>query len=473
MRLLKPCVAVATALCSPIQRSDLHKMMSLSARITLSAALVLAIFIALTGVALDRAFHDSAQQARQDRLLGQVYLLIAAAEVAPDGALSVPATLSESKFNLPASGLYAYVLDSQGKTRWQSPSALGIKLPSLSSLKAGQKNFSSNKNQNGESFYIQGFGVRWEAQGKHYPFTFYVIENLSEFNAQMNRYRQSLWIWLGAMTVLLLATQAFILRWGLRPLRKVASELTSIESGKQARLEGAYPAEIKLLTDNLNTLLEHEREQQARYRNALADLAHSLKTPLAVIRAALAPAHPDQLDLTTLEDEVQRINRIVDYQLQRAATSGRSNLMAPVAIKPIVVKLIHSLNKVYHEKSVHADIQIDDDTLFFGDEGDLIEMLGNLLDNAYKWCKKSVQITAENNPAILIIRVEDDGNGIEADHLQRILERGIRADETVPGHGIGLAVVCDIVHTYKGNITISPSLLGGGAISIEFLSTVR
>lgn len=445
--------------------------MSLNARIILSAILVLTAFVALTGIALDRAFLESARQARQDRLQGQVYLLIAAAEVDSAGAVSMPATLSESRFNLPDSGLYAYVSGSRGEIAWKSASALNAKIPHPPFLRAGEKYFSEDKNTEGISFYAQGMGLRWETGGKYHPFTFYVVEDLTELNAQMSRYRQNLWGWLGAMAVLLLIIQAVVLRWGLRPLRRVATELASIKSGTQARLEGVYPAEIRLLTDNLNTLLEHERGQQTRYRNALADLAHSLKTPLAVIRAALSPAPAQPVDVSVLEGEVQRISRIVDYQLQRAATSGRSNLATPVAIKPVAERIIYSLNKVYHEKQVQADIRIDADARFVGDEGDLMEMLGNLLDNAYKWCVKSVRITAGNNAASLVISVEDDGPGVAADQAQNILQRGIRADQAVPGHGIGLAVVCDIVQAYQGNVTIGVSDLTGAAIGLTFPAT--
>jgi two-component system sensor histidine kinase PhoQ len=257
------------------------------------------------------------------------------------------------------------------------------------------------------------------------------------------------------------------LRWGLRPLRGVARELNAIESGRQEKLQGVYPKEIKRLTDNLNSLIQHERAQQVRYRNALGDLAHSLKTPLAVMRGALSG---DQSQLpATIEDQVARMDSIVAYQLQRAATSGMKNPMAtPIQILPIMEKIVAALNKVHHEKGVSTEISVPDSVTFPGDEGDLMELLGNLIDNAYKWCRQKVKISAVARDGRLIITIEDDGSGIEPSQAKTILQRGVRTDEAVPGHGIGLAIVRDIVEAYQGAIEAGRSSLGGAMIRVDF-----
>ena len=441
-------------------------MRSINARIVAAASAVLAVFIAATGLALERAFHDSARSARQERLLGQVYLLIAAAEVDAQGHVTMPATLSEARFGLPGSGLYGTITDGAGKPLWRSSSALGIELPPALAAGAGEQRFGQLGGGSGRAYFVSSLGVNWAAGSGHFPFTFSVTEDLAAFNAQLRLYRESLWGWLGGMALLLLAVQALVLRWSLRPLRRVARELSAIEAGRQQRVEGRYPREITRLTDNLNALLRRERAQQQRYRDALADLAHSLKTPLAVMRGALAGEA--QALPTTVDEQVLRMDRIVAYQLQRAATAGRPGaLAAPIPVRPVVERIIASLDKVYRDKRVTATAAVAAEIRFHGDEGDLTELLGNLIDNAYKWCAHDVRIGAQVREGRLAITVEDDGPGIEGAQARLILERGVRADQAVPGHGIGLAVVRDIVRSYEGEITIGASTLGGAALTLD------
>ncbi len=437
-------------------------MMSLNRRMILSASVVLAVFIVLTALALDRAFFDSARSARQERLLGQLYLLIAAAEVDGQGHISLPNTLSEARFSLPGSGLYAAIFDQNGKLLWRSASALNIAAPFQTKLAPGDKRFDTDAN-----YFVQSLGVKWAVGRQHFAFTFSVSEDRSEFDAQIRRYRQSLWGWLAALAGFLVLAQAGVLRWGLRPLRSVAGELNAIESGRQEILQGRYPEEIQRLTDNLNSLLEHEREQRLRYRNALADLAHSLKTPLAVMRGAMSG---DKAQLAkTVDEQVTRMDTIVAYQLQRASTTGMHKLFAtPIAILPLAEKIIGALHKVHADKPVHVDMALDRNFCLAGDAGDLMELLGNLLENAFKWCGKSIRIGAETRERFLVLTIEDDGPGIDPSQVDVVLQRGMRADEAVPGHGIGLAVVRDIVEAYQGKIEISRSRLGGAAISLVF-----
>ena len=436
--------------------------MSLNRRMILSASLVLAVFMVLTTLALDRAFFDSARAARQERLLGQLYLLIAAAEVDGQGHLHLPDSLSESRFSLPGSGLYAAVSNQSGTAAWRSPSVLNFNIPFQTHLPPGEKRFDA-----GADYFVQSLGVKWAVGGAHYLFTFSVGENRTELNAQIRRYRQSLWGWLAGLAVLLVLAQAAVLRWGLRPLRRVAGELNAIEAGQQENLHGRYPKEIQRLTDNLNSLLLHEREQRQRYRNALADLAHSLKTPLAVMRGALS-GEPSRLP-ATVEEQVVRMDGIVAYQLQRAATAGVHKLNAPpLAVLPHAEKIIAALQKVHRDKAVQVELALDDKLCLAIDEGDLLELLGNVLENAFKWCQQTIRVRAEAQGASIVLTVEDDGQGIDSSRLIDILQRGVRADEAVPGHGIGLAVVRDIVEAYQGQIEIGRSHWGGAAIRLVF-----
>jgi two-component system sensor histidine kinase PhoQ len=441
-------------------------MRSLNARITVGAAAVVAVFVALSAFALERAFRDSARGARQERLLAQVYLLMAAAEVDSGGRVSLADGPSEPRLDLPASGLYAQIVDGENNVVWRSRSALGVELPPVAALPAAQQRFGEFFAGDDNGYFVQSFGVRWRAGDQTHPLTFAVAEDLKPFRQQINLYRRSLWTWLGAMALLLLAAQWAILRWGLAPLRRVADELTRLEQGRQQQITGRYPTEVRRLTENLNDVLAHERAQQKRYRDALADLAHSLKTPLALIRAALQEAQSPASLARPLDEQVRRMDQIVAYHLQRAAASGRSVLAVPQVVRPVAERVARALAKVHSAKNVQAEVVVDAGLRFRGDEADLTEMLGNLLDNAFKWCRGKVRISAALSESTLALTVEDDGPGIAEADVEQLGRRGARADQSVPGHGIGLAVTRDIAEAYDGRIAIARSALGGAAVTL-------
>jgi len=436
-------------------------VISLRTRVSLAAALVLTVFVGLTALALERAFADSARSAMRERLFAQLYLVMAATEVDEAGRVQLPPRLGEPRLNLPGSGLYARIGSPGGETLWHSPSAVGLALPAPG-IENGGERFSRTP-FNGEAHFLAALAIEWETPAGPVPLLFSVTEDPAPFLTQMSRYRSNLWGWLGAMALLLLLALAAALAWGLRPLRTVAGEVRAIESGAQESLLRDYPAELRHLTDNINTLLHHERAQQARYRNALADLAHSLKTPLAVLRGMEWVGEDSQ----TLEEQVARMDNIVQYQLQRAATAGRSTLAGPLAVAPVAERLLASLQKVYRDKGLRLERALDPQAAFRGDEGDLMELLGNLLDNACKWAAHGVWLSASREGRTLLLGVEDDGPGIEPGQAERVLGRGVRLDENTPGHGIGLPMVRDIVEAYDGHLEIGRSGHGGARILIS------
>ncbi len=447
--------------------------LSLHARLLVAASLVLTAFLGLTGLSLDRAFRASAETAVHDRLQGYVYVLLAAADLGPNGVLQLPDALPDARFSTPASGLYAEVTANHGTMRWRSHSALGVTAPFPDDLAPGRWRFERIRTATGEPLFALGFGVSWEGGGGARDYTFAVAEDLSGFHAQIGRFRRSLWGWLAAAAAVLLAAQGAILHWGLAPLRRVTRDLAAMEDGRRDRLEGRYPRELRGLTENLNSLIAGERSQRARYRDALADLAHSLKTPLAVLRGALAePGRSAQELRGAVTDAAGRMNQIIDYQLQRAAASGRSTLMAPVDVARAAQRIAGSIAKVYRDKGVSWDARIAEGVCFYGDEEDLMELLGNLVDNAFKWCRGQVTIRAEAVPAGagrrpgLHLIVEDDGPGIAAEQRERVLQRGGRADPGASGQGIGLAVVADIVSAYGGRLDLRRAALGGTAVEV-------
>lgn len=431
---------------------------SLSGRLLLASLVLLPLFLGLTGLYLDRAHRLSVEAAQQERLQLQVLTLLAEAEY--ENTIWFPEKLLEARFNQTDSGLYA-VVSSAGQQLWSSPSALSQQLDvEMPQLATGQRYFV----RRGDLFQYS-YEVVWEtASGEEVPLLFTVLESAEPVMAEVSSYRRSLLLWLGGATLLLIACQALILAWGLRPLRELAADIKHIEAGNSDHLAGPYPRELQVVTDNLNTLLISEKQRRERVRNTLADLAHSLKTPLAVIRSAGAnqAGYPE-----LVAEQADRMEQIVSYQLQRAV-GGSHKLLQTVRLAPVLERLRSSLLKVYADKAVDIELLIEQQCMFRGDERDLLEILGNLMDNACKYGRRRVRVSAScNGNGHLLICVEDDGEGI-AQHLRReILQRGVRADTRPGGHGIGLAVAADIVATYQGKLEIGESRLGGALLRLS------
>lgn len=449
-------------------------MNSLSRRLLLAAGLVLIVFLGATGLILDKAFRESTEVAVKDRLQAYIYALLAAADVDKNSVMQMPDALPESRFSTPASGLYAQILDEYAEPIWRSDSFLGLQVSDVGITTPGEPVFSKLVSAGGHELYGLILTVAWETEQKKINrFAFQVLESTDRFNQQVARYRNNLWGWLVGLAVLLLFVQSSILRWGLSPLREIAKDLERVKKGDAESLKSDYPTEIKILTDSVNSYIEHERSQKDRYRNSLSDLAHSLKTPLAVVRSTIDGQNFPQETQNEINEQIDRMSQIVTHQLHRAGATGRSALSKSISLRTLVERLVKSLDKVYISRALRVDINIAAEVKFIGDEADLMEVLGNLLENAYKWAHGRIAVSAENKHGkesqntCLIIKIEDDGPGIPENRIQEILKRGVRADQTVPGNGIGLAVVQDILSVYKGKLQIESSHLGGACFSIQ------
>jgi len=437
---------------------------SLHARLLVSASVVMVGFLGLTGVTLDRAFRNSSEQAIRDRLLGQVYALLAAAQEDGAGGLRLPDLLPDPRFNQPDSGFYAGVIG-EGFA-WRSASITGG-LPRFERpQQPGQYSFQQFQRPDGEHLYSLSFGVAWELlDGNERLYTFSVAQGLGPFYREIGEFRRTLWLWLGGVVVVLLVVQTGVLAWGLKPLRKVARDLQRVEQGETEQLPGGYPREVEQLTANINSLIRHAQAREIRYRHAMDDLAHSLKTPLAVMQAA---AEADDAGLRqVLTEQSQRMSQIVTRQLGRATSSGRSHLARQVVVRALIERITAALRKVYRDKDVELELRVPADLRFQGDEGDLMEVLGNLLDNAWKYCAGRVRVycVVAEAPRRLEFSLEDDGEGVPEAAVRRVLERGVRVDQTRPGHGIGLATASEIVRLYGGDLTLRRSSLGGACVA--------
>ncbi|MFC5522134.1 ATP-binding protein [Polaromonas jejuensis] len=433
---------------------------SIRARLVIGAALVLVAFVAGAGLAVQRAHADSVRTARFAQLQSTVYLLLAGAELDAGGVLVMPAAFPEPRLSLPGSGLYANIVNVARREEWQSASTLGLSPPFQRSVAVGQWRYDTVSGA-GRAYLAVSYGVNWAGRTQAAPLVLSVLEDKAEFDREISVFARTLWTWLGGAALLLLLSQTVLLGWGLAPLRRVAHEIQRIESGEQAEVEGRYPTEIAALTDNLNTLIKQERVRQTRYKEALSFLAHSLKTPLAVLRTALNV--PAQLPATVTQ-QVARMDAIVQHQLGRAAASGAARFAPYLPLAPILNRIRESLGKVYADKGLAFTVECPPELNWRIDEGDAFEMLGNVMDNAAKWARHRIAVSVWHEADRLNIRVEDDGPGFS--DMQSILQLHVRADEQVPGHGVGLAVVNDLVASHEGELNLSRSDLGGARLDI-------
>jgi two-component system sensor histidine kinase PhoQ len=440
---------------------------SLRLRVLLGGAVVVALFAGLTGLAAERAFRDSVEEMSRERLLARIYMLMGAVEIDGAGALSMPVQLPEPRLALPASGSYAAVATAAGDTLWRSDSSVGLEIAYGSAPGPGAAPVDATAPGDDGILQTLSYPVFWELDdGAEQVFIFQAAESRAAVEGEVAAFRETLWRWLGGGAIALLVMQAGVLIWSLAPVQRVAEEVSDIESGRRSALGGGYPRELRRLTDGLNALIGGREARLRRYRNTLSDLAHSLKTPLAVLRATQGEASRE------VDEQLDRMQQTIDYHVQRAAMTGHNPLAAPVPVRPAAQRLIDSLQKIYHDKGLAIDCDIAAGVVFAGDPGDLAELLGNLGDNACKWSRSRVRFAAANEPGPgerrrLHLCVEDDGPGIPDELREAVLRRGVRADTRLPGQGIGLAVVRETVEQiYGGSVEIDVGELGGTRVRI-------
>jgi len=394
---------------------------SLRRRLLISATLLLLVFLGLTSVGLNRAFENSVISNAEDALRNQILLLIANVDVL-DNTLLVPEALSEPRLSQMDSTLFAQIYGPDQQVLWRSQSLLGESLPALSG-RLGQFDFFEKVERVEEpQIYAMTLGVEWETEQGDFPFTVQIAETTTGYSRRLVRYKRQVGLWLAVLGGSLMTLLLLLLGWALKPLIKVTKQVGEIEQGARRRFDEDYPLEVSRLTQNLNQLLNSEEKRITRHKEVLGNLAHSLKTPIAVLRGL---KYNEQVDAEATEQ-----------------LSSMQNII---------------------EKQLSCMVKIDDNMRFYGDQGDWMELAGNLLDNAFKWAHSKVVIEVSNRAMdqsashrlATVIRVSDDGRGIDDDLKATILQRGIRLDSQTPGHGLGLHIVKGIVEAYEGDIAIS------------------
>jgi two-component system sensor histidine kinase PhoQ len=442
---------------------------SLRGRVLVWASVALTCLFIMTIIGLDSAYRGTLDRSRAELLEAQLLGLIALAETDVEGRITLPQETINPQFGLANSGLFGVVWDSDGFPVWQSRSLVGREFPYVRTPEAGAQRYEMLDPDGLPPLELLVMGLDWEQDdGSYTPYTFGTAVSLDRYIAEQNDFRRNVIGWFIVVTITMIAVILGVLSWVLRPVRKLAREVRDIEAGRRVQLTQAQPTELIGLAANLNALIETERSRLARYRNTLDDLAHSLKTPLAAMRTLIDQGGSDSQHGRELSRELDRVDQRMSYQLQRARASGATGLgVKPVSVEALATDLCSTLDKVYMSKQVHCELDIDAGTQFVGDAGDLSEMLGNLIENAYKYCERGVQVAARWRGDKLEIVVEDDGPGIRPEQFVTLMQRGRRADESVDGQGIGLAVVSDTAALYDGTLEVAESEMGGARMLLR------
>ncbi|WP_289028444.1 ATP-binding protein [uncultured Paraglaciecola sp.] len=439
-------------------------MRSLSLRLRSFAAALLAllIFIPLTAVTLEKAFNSSLSQSMLEQLRVQSLTLISEFEMDDSGSHAVmPEQLYNDEFNIPGSGLYAFI-QFKSDILWQSLSTLNWQLePKFSSPQIGAESFIEDFTMQ-RNYFLYAYTAEFETSQGYQPISFYILQDKQTFNVEKEKFATTLWNWLGLIALLLLILLLVSLNAALLPISRLNKQIRQAESGQLKRIDQTYPPELEKLKSSINNLLDTEQQQRSRYKNSLSDLAHSLKTPLAVLSGT--QGLPPQAN-----EPINQINLQIQRQLKRAVAGSSSSFEQATPIKPVVDKLFNAMTKVYADKQLLLTQIIQPEEIgFYGDVTDLMEILGNVLDNACKAAKSQVKLSAFSSKNVLTFEVEDDGPGIPQNKREKLLERGTRLDSYKEGQGIGMAVVADLVAAYQGRLEIDKGKLGGAKLIFIF-----
>ncbi len=487
---------------------SLFRPNSLRFRLLASTALLVVIILPLTAFALTSYYRSAVEQTFDQRLKVHLDNLVVLAlrlgreidahdnsdqssssqesEKSPE--LKV-IELGEPRFKRPFSGWYWQIraLDTSPRSIIVSDSLLDHRITSPDDL--DDRDVAEEKIRRGyvvgpedqilryiEQILTAGGDDPGEA-GDRYAFT--VAITSSEIDKQVVRFRNMLVLALGVLGTGLVLTGFLQVRYGLAPLDVISRKLTAIRTGKADHLGGNFPVEIKPLQTELNALIRSNRDIVDRARTHVGNLAHALKTPLSVMSNEIDKVQEagerdaEQIaDLVaTIRKQTGLMNDLVRHHLDRARMAAQVGIIGnSTPIQPVMLSLARTLKKIYKHKGVQLHIDCPEDLLFNGEQQDLEEILGNLLDNAFKWARSEVVLSvdeAPDKPGFVIIRVDDDGPGLSAEKRVQAMQRGQRLDENQPGSGLGLSIVADLAHLYNGTFDLQSSPENGLRAQVE------
>lgn len=433
---------------------------SLRFRLAAVALLWMAVFALLAGWALSQAFVAAARRALDEQLSAELLTLAAAIEVDETGRWNVQRPPTDPRFSRLYSGTYWQVVGPGQVER--SRSLWDAELSLADAAEAGEAIGVDTLGPRGEPLRMLRQSLRLPRLES--PLLIAVAEPRATLEAEASTFRRLLVLSLLGFALFFLGALWLQLGLALRPLRRLAASLRRLRGGEVSAIEEPQPAEIQPLADELNAVLAHNRRLIERSRAQAADLAHALKTPLALID--LEAQREGSAFGQRVREAVARIRRLSERHLARAGSAGAGGERA-VAVACVVEALLGALRRIHAGRGIDWQIDVPTALAFRGEREDLEEMLGNLLDNAGKWALSRVRVEADAQDVRVQLRVHDDGPGLDADQRQTAMLRGRRFDEQVEGSGLGLAIVADIAEAHGGALRLLASPLGGLCAELE------
>jgi len=440
---------------------------SLAFRLFLWATGLTVVILIVTGITLSTLYRHAVERAFDRRL--DVYLRTLVADVAsPDeGADKIPQSIGEPLFELPLSGWYWQVtrLETVKPETHSSRSLWDSNLPRLPST----DDVGSGEYRKGYAPGPEDVRLRLVERnidlGDDGRYLIQVAGDASDIDEEMLSFDRTIGAIFAALAVALLVTTALQVRFGLSPLKRISESLAAIRSGRAERLEGRFPVEIAPLARETNALIEANREIVERARTHVGNLAHALKTPLSVIVNEAGARPGDPLAEKVLEQaEIMRDQ--VARQLERARLAARTAVIGTlIEVPPVVTALARTMEKLHRGRDIAIAVDVPQHARFRGEEQDLEEMIGNLVDNACKWALSRVAIevvtdASDTKPRVRVI-VDDDGPGLSPAEREQVALRGRRLDESKPGSGLGLSIVVELAALYGGVLTLGTASIGG------------
>ncbi len=439
---------------------------SLAFRLVLSALVWILVVVPATAILLVSLYRGVLERNFDARLNSYLTSLIATSTTQGRAVPTQPAPLGSPLFTIPFSGWYWQIkpLHSKGRPLFVSDSLLDqqLSLPSSVGTPPSERLMWHAYRPGPEGQHLRVVEREIHLRGPtSEPFSYAVAGNAVFIDRDLADFTNLLIAALVLLSLGLVAATVFQVRYGLMPLRAVRQGLAAIRSGQAERLEGEVPDEIKPLQTELNALIESNREVVERARTHVGNLAHALKTPLSVISNEARGKRGLLAEKVMEQAEIMRMQ--ITHHLDRAQLAARSGVIGGVTdVDEVLQGLQRALNRIHEERHIGLEVNCEPGLKFQGEKQDLEEMAGNLMDNACKWSRSIVQVKAEAVPdKRLVFTVDDDGPGLSAAERARAVKRGQRLDESKPGSGLGLSIVAELAHLYKGSFKLLPSPLGG------------
>lgn len=434
---------------------------TLAWRLFLLSSLAALIGVAAVGFFISENFRNSAEKRLQDVLTANVFNLMGTVQLDDNGRLTGFPDLGESRYSLFDSGWY-WSVEQQGQieNRLASASLAGqtIDVPDTVGFdETFQRNFEL---EDGTGQMLTGLEAQVFLGDGNDLFSFKVTANKSALEEEIAQFSQTLFLTLAVFALSLVIAMLLLVRFGLTPIARATRVLGDIREGNATRIDGRYPDEIQPLIDETNALIESNATIVERARTQVGNLAHSLKTPLAVMQNEISSLPSAKQGIFKEQAEIMR--QQVQVYLDRARISARSSTaIAKTPVYPELDKLVSVVAKLHRNCDFSSELDAVEDVNFEGEAHDLQEIFGNLIENAAKYAKSAVAVSAFYEEGKLIVLVEDDGDGMSDEQIEKALRRGGRIDEGKTGWGLGLSIVTDIIDEYNAGFDLSRSELGG------------